>query len=117
MTPKEDGLKRVRKNQSVDYEKLLAFSKTWVKQKMYPFTSEDLKLAYESANTPPRQPNVYGAVINALATGKMIYESGIARAKLKAAHGRILLKWISHEYRVAQSEKPKSHQQINLFDL
>jgi len=116
MTPKEDGLKRVRKNNTVDYEKLLAFAKTWVKSKMYPFTSEDLKLAYEAVNTPPLQPNIYGAAINALATGKLIYESGTARAKLKAAHGRLLLKWISHEYRIAQSDKPKNQKQINLFE-
>jgi hypothetical protein len=117
MTPKEEGLKRVRKNNSVDYERLLEFAKAWVKQKMYPFTSEDLKIAFEQSNTPPRQPNIYGAAINALATSKLIYENGTARAKLKRAHGRLLLKWISHEYRVAQSEKPRNQKQINLFDL
>jgi len=117
MTPKQEGLKRVRKNNTVDYEKLLAFAKQWVKQKMYPFTSEDLKLAYEAVNTPPRQPNIYGAAVNALACKHLIYESGTARAKLKAAHGRLILKWISHEYRLAQSEKPKNQKQINLFDL
>lgn len=117
MTPKDEALQRVRKNNSVDYEKLLDFAKEWVKKKMYPFTSEDLKLAYESVNTPPQQPNIYGAAINALAIKKLIYESGTARAKLKAAHGRLIFKWISHEYRIAQSEKPKNQKQINLFEL
>ena len=117
MTPKEEGLQRVRKNNSVAYEHLLAFAKEWVRQKMYPFTSEDLKQAYESIYTPPYQPNIYGAAINALAVKKLIYESGTARAKLKAAHGRLIFKWISHEYRLAQSEKPKNQKQINLFDL
>lgn len=117
MTPKQEGLKRVRKNNPNDYDKFLSFAKGWIKQKMYPFTIEDLKQAYESVNTPPQQPNIYGAAINALATGKLIYESGTARAKLKAAHGRLLLKWISHEYRIAQSDKPKNQKQINLFDV
>lgn len=115
MNSKDKALKQVRDNNRLEYEKLLAFAKNWVSKKMYPFTSEDVKLAYEAENEPPRQPNIYGALMNAMASKKLIYESGHDRAKLPAAHGRIILTWLSHEYRVAQSEKPKNHQQITLL--
>jgi len=114
MTPKQKGLQKV--GHSADYPALLSFATKWVKEKMYPFTSEDLKTAYEAVNPKPKQPNIYGATINAMASKKLIYEAGTARAKLPAAHNRLMLKWISHEYRQHQSEKAKKNQTLNLFE-
>lgn len=117
MTPKDKAIKQVRDNNPTDYQKLFAFAVLWVKTKMYPFTSEDLKTAYLAEHEPPRQPNIFGAAINAMACKKLIYEAGTATAKLKKAHGRLLRKWISHEYRLHQQVKAQGVKPMTLFEI
>jgi len=108
MTPKEEGLKRVKENNKADYLKLLSFAREWVKIQRRPFTSEDLKTAFIKLNKPPQQPNIYGAVMNSLSHEKVIKPNGYTTAKLPSAHGRLLHEWISIEYSLQQSANRKN---------
>lgn len=118
MKTKNEALQQVRDNNKSDYLSLYSFASAWVKTMMKPFTSEDLKLAYEELNERPRQPNIYGAAMNALSHDKLIKHNGYTTAKLPSAHGRVIHEWISMEYSNKQSaNRSRPVEQVNLFDL
>lgn len=95
----------VKQKHSNDYLRLYSFASAWVKLQMKPFTSEDIKKAfYEAKNEPPDQVNVFGAVVRNLSKEGLMYEHGFDKAKIKAAHSRILRLWISKEYRLKQQK-------------
>lgn len=119
MKTKDEALQQVRDNNQQEYQKLYLFASAWVKTCMKPFTSEDVKQAFYDAGNPiPRQLNVFGAVINALAKERAIKKNGVATAKCPSAHRRLLHQWISHEYSLKQSTNRKlPDYQVSLLDL
>lgn len=99
----EKIVKAVKQKHSADYLRLHSFAYNWIKTQMRPFTSEDLKKAfYEAKNEPPEQVNIFGALFHSMSKAGLIYENGFVRAKIRAAHGRVLRVWISKEYRLKQ---------------
>lgn len=84
---------QVRNNNSEDYENVLRFATTWISRQSKPFTAEHLKVAYLAVNEPVLNQNVYGSVFYNLSKNNMILESGVTKAKLTKAHGRLLRVW------------------------
>lgn len=118
MTPKEEGIKKVVDNNPSDYKTILVYAYEWVKNKMRPFTADDLRNEFEKNNTAPKQPKIYGAVFNSLCKEGLIFENGTTTSSRPAAHGRLIRKWISKEYRNQQSaNRKKPDNQFNLFGL
>lgn len=117
MNELETALQQVRDNNPDEYAKLYSFASAWVKTTFKPFTCEDLKQAYYLENDPPRQLNIFGAVFNALSKEKEIYKHATTYARLPKAHGRLLNKWISKEYRLKQQGNRKAPwvNQVALF--
>jgi|GEM_PF-1255643 len=116
---KDEALDQVRQNNEQEYKNLFEFAEEWVAKRMRPFTSEDLKLAYYDAGNPePKQLNIFGAAVNALASKKKIIFNGTADAKLPKAHGRLLRVWISKQYSELQSNNRKAEtNQVSLFNM
>lgn len=118
MKTKDEALQQVKANNKDEYLNLYGFAVDWVRIRMRPFTSEDLKIAYEELNGPPKQVNIYGAVMNALSHDKIIRHNNIVSAKLPAAHGRLIHQWISLTYSEKQaSNRRKPDNSFNLFDM
>lgn len=111
---KDEALEQVQDNNPTDYERLYEYAVNWIKTRMYPFTAEDLKLAYYEAGNPvPKQVNIFGAAVSAMAKRKLITVTTTSEAKLPAAHSRLIRVWISKTYSEAQAAKrtiPKPEQ-------
>ena len=117
---KEEALADVKENNPDEYDHLYQWAATWVATQMRPFTAEDLKKAYYlSGNAAIRQPNVIGTVINGLSHAGRIKHNGYAKATIKAAHGRVLMEWISREYSARQSyNRSSAKDQLSMnYDL
>ena len=120
MTPLEitnEAVDRVRDNNLEYYNRVMAFAELWVKTKMKPFTSEDLKNDfYEVGNEQPRQPSVFGAVFRSLSKKGLIIKNGTSTAKNPIAHRRLLQVWISKEYSLKQQQNAiKDKSQLSIF--
>jgi hypothetical protein len=114
---KEEAIESVKNGNLSYYNRLLNFAYAWCKLRHKEFTSEDLKEAFfKLGNEEPEQPNVIGSVFYRLAKESRIYPHGSTTAKNKVAHGRLLRKWISHEFKFKQQQNRKQEQSLNLFE-
>lgn len=117
MNTKDEALQKVKGNNKEEFNTLYNFSVKWLENRTRPFTIEDIKPEFEKYHFIPRQYNIYGAVINALACAGKIREKGMVRAKLPAAHGRKIGLWISTEYRLKQQTNAKAPYQNQISML
>lgn len=117
MNTKDEALQKVKDNNKDEFNQLFDFSVKWLENRIRPFTIEDIKPDYEKVYGTPKQRNIYGALINALASTGKIREKGMITAKLPAAHGRKIGLWISTEYRLKQQTNAKAPYQNQISML
>ncbi len=82
---------------------VFGFAKEYIETKYQTFTSEDVRIAFEKLNPEIIFSN-YGGVMNSLQRSGLIIEKGSAKAKLTAAKGRRIIKYISSKYSKQQSK-------------
>lgn len=105
----EKAIEQVELNNQEYYDMALAFAIEWLKTRMQSFTSEDLKDALYASGIPaPREPRVFGAVINNLKNQKLIKHKGYTQYKAAVGHNRPSSVWISLAYRKKQQSNAKA---------
>lgn len=111
------AIEKVRDNNIEYYQRVLDFAEKWVKTKLYPFTSEDLKEAFYAVGNPKAvEPRVFGAVFRNLASNKLIFSTDrVKKYTNPTCHQRPQTVWISFEYRLSQQQKPKKETTMSLF--
>lgn len=104
---------------NITFIKVFGFAKEYAANKYRPFTSEDVRVAFEKLNPDIVFQN-YGGVMISLSKSGLIIENGSVKAKLPAAKGRRVIEWISKRYSEQQSKNRKLPEaetsQINFLD-
>lgn len=101
---------------NITFIKVFGFAKEYAANKYRPFTSEDVRVAFEKLNPDVVFVN-YGGVMNSLSRSGLVIENGSVKAKLTAAKGRRVIEWISKMYSDQQKHNSKSSPgQINFLD-
>lgn len=107
-----------RKNDP-EYIKFLNFVSEWVKTRFKPFTIHDALKAYHDAeNAPISNKSVVGAVTSELQKNEVIYSTeNYIKVKRPDKKSRLILEFISKEYRLRQQENRLAplKQQTKLF--
>lgn len=120
----EDYIQQVAEAKDNCYDECLAFAKSWLNRQTSVFTSENLIADYlKAGNQPPKEPRVWGAVVQALSRNKLITLVRYEPYKGKAGHGKPSAVWARTNApvkswsvpKIVESTKPQDKPQLQLF--